>query len=126
VIDAEERAPEVECGHDGYTRLTGRPLHRRKLKLLPDGLEVADSVTGGGHSAEARFHVHPDWVVSAAADGAQGIILSPEGRKIDWQVEAGHGRLQASSFHPEFGISIPSSCLAVDLAKGRSFVRFRW
>ncbi|MGB3900551.1 MAG: alginate lyase family protein [Mesorhizobium sp.] len=125
-IKAGGQAQEVECGHDGYTRLAGRPLHRRKLKLLPDGLEVADSVTGGGYPAEARFHIHPDWVVSAAADGAQGIILSPEGRKIDWQVETGHGRLQASSFHPEFGIGIPSSCLAVDLAKGRSLVRFRW
>lgn len=125
-IKAEKQATEVACGHDGYTRLAGRPLHRRSLNLMADGLEVADRVTSGTYSAEARFHVHPDWTVSATNDGTEGAMMSPEGRRIDWQVETGRGRLQASSFHPEFGVSIPSTCLAVDLAKGRSLVRFLW
>ncbi|MGB3646410.1 MAG: alginate lyase family protein [Mesorhizobium sp.] len=126
VIKAAEQAAEVECGHDGYAGLAGRPLHRRMLKLLPDGLDVTDSVAGGTHAAEARFHVHPDWTVSASADGGEGAILSPKGWKIDWQIETGHGKLQASLFHPEFGVGIPSTCLAVGLAKGQSLIRFRW
>lgn len=122
-IDGETAG--IDCSHDGYRRLDGQPVHRRRIRLLPDGLDVADSVSGSGHGAEARFHFHPGWTVSAA-EGGLGTARSPEGPSLTWRIEAGKGRLEPSSYHPEFGVDIPSTCLAVLLSAGQSRVEFRW
>jgi hypothetical protein len=116
----------VGGAHDGYRRLAGRPVHRRTLKLLPQGLDVADSVRGGEHRAEGRFHFHPDWTLPSATKGDAGTAMSREGHAVDWRAEIGQGRLERTSFHPEFGVDITSTCLAVELAKGQSLVTFRW
>jgi uncharacterized heparinase superfamily protein len=117
---------EVGCAHDGYSRLAGQPVHRRKIRLLPEGLEVTDDVTDVGQAAEARFHFHPAWAVSAGPEQCEGTAKSPEGRSIAWRTGPGRGRLEASSFHPEFGVDIPSICLAVALAKGQSYMHLGW
>lgn len=116
----------ASCAHDGYTRLSGRPVHRRVVELAPGGLVVDDRVSGGDHPAEARFHFHPDWTVTASAGGGGGTARSPDGRAATWSVAAGQGRLEAASYHPEFGRTVPTICLAVTLAAGQSRVQFRW
>src|SRR5690606_13786285 len=50
----------VECGHDGYYRLPGRPMHRRTWRMRGHRLTVVDMVTGDYSKAEARFHLHPE------------------------------------------------------------------
>src|SRR6202034_2591158 len=48
------------AAHDGYRRLTGRPVHRRTWTLTAAGLEVRDRVTGGGrHGLAVRWHLDP-------------------------------------------------------------------
>ena len=37
----------AEACHDGYRRLPGRPVHRRRWTLTSAGLEVSDEVTRG-------------------------------------------------------------------------------
>ncbi len=116
----------VACAHDGYRRLPGRPTHRRTITLLPHGLDVTDDVTDVGVAAEARFHFHPAWAVAAEPEHREGTVKSPAGDSIAWRIETGRGRLEASSFHPEFGIAIPSMCLAVEPATGQSRIHFSW
>jgi len=125
-IDGDANGTEIDCSHDGYRRLSGWPVHQRTARLLPGGIEVADSVTGGEHHAEARFHFHPDWVVSTTAEGEEGMATSQDGDSLSFRVETGRARLEASSFHPGFGVGIASTCLAVELAKGQSRVKFSW
>lgn len=125
-IVEEGDSRRASCAHDGYTRLSGRPVHRRVVELAPGGLVVDDRVSGGDHPAEARFHFHPDWTVTASAGGGGGTARSPDGRAATWSVAAGQGRLEAASYHPEFGRSVPTICLAVTLAAGQSRVQFRW
>ncbi|MEX2529124.1 MAG: alginate lyase family protein [Gemmatimonadota bacterium] len=57
--------------HDGYRRLAGSPIHRRKVEAGPGWLRVADEVVGGrGQSVRARLLLGPDIEVRQVDDGA--------------------------------------------------------
>ena len=61
----------AEAAHDGYRRLPGRPVHRRRWTLSGAGLEVSDEVTGGRrHEVVVRWHLAPGAAVQLQADGA--------------------------------------------------------
>jgi uncharacterized heparinase superfamily protein len=50
----------IEAAHDGYRRLPGRPVHRRRWSLSPAGLRVEDVITGQGtHVVALRWHLAP-------------------------------------------------------------------
>ena len=50
----------IEASHDGYRRLPGSPVHRRRWSLTAAGLQVDDQVTGGGeHEIAIRWHLAP-------------------------------------------------------------------
>jgi uncharacterized heparinase superfamily protein len=59
------------AAHDGYRRLPGRPVHRRRWTLTGAGLQVDDEVTGGSrHKVVIRWHLAPGAAVHLRADGA--------------------------------------------------------
>ncbi len=116
----------VSCTHDGYDRLPGRPRHRREWRMADGELVVSDQVTGRHRAAEARYHLHPDLGVEAAADARRGVLRLPGGERVDWCVESGRARLEPATWHPRFGETRASTCLAVALDDGRAAVRFAW
>jgi uncharacterized heparinase superfamily protein len=60
-----------EAAHDGFRRLPGRPLHRRRWSLAAGGLRVDDLVTGTGlHTVIVRWHLTPGTVVRLEPSGA--------------------------------------------------------
>jgi uncharacterized heparinase superfamily protein len=100
----------LSAGHNGYGRLSGKPLHHRKWTVDSAGLEVVDEVAGTGvHLVEVFFHVHPDWhphlkddnlCLLSATGGGQCLALRLD-RGMTWQVES-------STWHPQFGVSVPN------------------
>lgn len=116
----------VSCAHDGYRRLAGQPLHRRTWRFDANGLVVSDKVDGERHYAEAAFHFRPDLSLSIAGDGQSGALASDSGVALRWRAGKGVARLEPSTWHPEFGASIPSSRLVVALSEGESIIEFSW
>jgi hypothetical protein len=56
----------IEAAHDGFARLGGRPVHRRRWSLTAAGLRVDDLVTGSGpHAIAVRWHLAPGSTVRA-------------------------------------------------------------
>jgi hypothetical protein len=50
----------AEAVHDGYRRLPGRPVHRRRWQLTETGLRIEDHVTGRGrHALVLHWHLAP-------------------------------------------------------------------
>ncbi len=107
----------IEAHHDGYRRLPGRNLHRRRWFAGRHRLCIDDVVSGEHRLAQARFHFHPDltlapehgdWLVRAA--GAVIAVVRFE--------QPGAVQLVASTWHPGFGQSIPGQCLVADLHQG--------
>ncbi|WP_202820866.1 heparinase II/III family protein [Rhizorhabdus dicambivorans] len=115
---------EAGGAHDGYRHLGTRAVHRRRVTLGEHGLTVEDSVTPDT-PAEARFHLHPAVRISIEGPG-RGLLFPPEGGPIRWNAQAAAVRVEASSYHPEFGVSLPSSCLSLTLGGGCSTLSLEW
>jgi uncharacterized heparinase superfamily protein len=114
----------VACSHDGYRRLRGRPIHRRQWQMDGSRLRIIDSIDGGAHQAEARFHFHPEVSVTLNASGTAGAAAAPGADPMRFVIGAGAARLEASTWHPEFGLAVPAKCLVVTMVDGHSDVCF--
>jgi len=115
----------AEASHDGYLRRRNRPVHARRWELAPKHLLVEDRVSAPDAAADAHFHVHPNVAVSATGNGA-GTLILPDGAAIQWRAEGGDVRIEPSTWHPEFGVSLPNACLIVPLAAGQARLELRW
>lgn len=120
VLDGETAV--VGCSHDGYRRLSGHPVHRRQWALGARELVITDELSGVFARAEARFHVHPS---VSLAPGEESILVLPGGQQVRFSVEGGMVRRVGSTWHPAFGASVPTKCLAVDFAN-RLTTRLTW
>lgn len=116
----------IECAHDGYRRLPGRPVHRRQWRLSEHGLEVDDRIEGRCNSAIASFHLHPD--VGCTRDHEAGGRLCIAGApEIHWSAEGGTVRIEDDTHRPEFGVRVASRCIRLDLAaSGATRLRLAW
>ena len=87
---------------------------------------IEDNISEKTKRAEARFHFHPDVQVLQKENKKQGTIQLPNRKYIEWEINEGQGRLEASTWHPRFGVSISNICLVVRLTRGQSKINFRY
>lgn len=123
---ADTKITKVSCAHNGYACLPGSPTHHRTWLMDAHGLTVTDWVEGAHQSAEARFHFHPAVKVHTGPGQTEGTVALPDGTVMTWQLDHGHARLEASTWHPRFGHVEPNVCLAVKLVDGSSTLHLRW
>ena len=117
----------AEGAHDGYAHLPGRPVHRRRFELRPDGLDIADETGAPALPAEARFQLFPGTALELDPDGRSARGLGPDGACcFQLSLQGGPARIEQSSWHPEFGVSVPTTCLVLPLADGRARFSMRW
>ncbi len=122
-LDATSELWTVSAAHDGYRRLPGRVIHRRRWEFGSNSLLVADRVDGRHEIAHARFHFHPR--IEAALSGArEGSLSGPDGLTVRFLIKKGRAGVEDSTYHPEFGCSIRNQCLVVELEQGESVVVF--
>jgi uncharacterized heparinase superfamily protein len=115
----------VRCAHDGYTRLKGRPIHLRNWEISTSGMVISDTIEGDFGRAVARYRFHPECVLSPS-DGRSGSVEIAGERALSWSVEQGRAAITDSTYHPEFGLSLPTKCLEVELGRGGARIRFGW
>jgi uncharacterized heparinase superfamily protein len=123
---SEEHRIGVECAHDGYERLANRPIHRRAWSMDSRGLRVLDIVTSAGIPSQARFHFHPEVSVALDEESGKGSARISGAGALNMDILAGKGRLEPSTWHPEFGVTRSSRCLVISLHEGKSAVQFNW
>jgi uncharacterized heparinase superfamily protein len=103
----------LSAAHDGYRRLKGRPLHRRRWVLTPRGLRIEDRIEGRFGEAVARLRVHPDFDtdghdIRCRDDGGDSEL------RLRWRSEAAGDALTPSRYHPGFGLS--RACTVIETA----------
>lgn len=113
----------VSCSHDGYKRLSGQPIHTRQWRYEKRSVSISDWVTGRFKSAEARYHLHPAWVVEFASNS---ILCRFEGKVAKLVVKFGNPRLEDCTYHPEFGARINNQVLVLALIDGFAEVEISW
>lgn len=123
--DQRDDALILEGSHDGYKRFTGAPIHTRRWELRSGSLHVSDKLSDSRHTAEARYHLHPD--IQVAFDTNQtGEFILKDGKHVRWTAESGPARSERTTWHPEFGKSIENTCLVLPLVQGRAVLDVSW
>ena len=94
-----------EGAHDGYKRLRGTLIHRRRIEY--DGSShwlVVDHLEGAGkHQAKSYVHLHPDFT----ADIAGRWVSIRDAAGLEWatleMLNEGEINVEDSWYYPEFG-----------------------
>ena len=124
----EDGRPWLEGSHDGYRRLPGRVIHRRRWLLEPGGLRIEDALTGRAHGAVAALHLHPRVRAEASGqDGATVLLHLGNGTRARLSFEGARGvSLERAAWHPEFGLSADCTVLRVALHGGLLRTHLSW
>jgi len=121
-----DEAISVTCSHDGYKRLKGKPVHTRQWHFEPGQMVVTDNVQGGFRQAVAYYHLHPD-VRARCGDGVgNGWIELDGGHTAKWLVTGGQVSIEDSTYHPEFGLSIPNQVIKVVFTGAEAVFTLLW
>ncbi len=113
--------------HDGYRRLPARPVHARSLTLQHNGLLVEDTIEGYFQHAQSRFHFHPGVSIEVDPGGQRGACRLPDGSAVTWQSEGcSAARIETSTWHPAFGVSMPNSCLVLKWETRQCTFQMHW
>lgn len=103
---SEDGMVTFEGAHDGYARLTGKPIHSRKISYDGQGSWVIEDLLEGRgrHRMESYVHIHPDFHV--AQMGACIEIIAHSGHTIAIIEPLGPSdtRLEQGWYFPEFGV----------------------
>ena len=97
---------KLSACHDGYKRLSGKPVHCREWLFEKGILIIHDKIGGKGiHKIMSVLPLHPDIKVVHTAENR--IVLDVEGHEVMVAVE-GEGILEVvkGTYHPEFGLSV--------------------
>lgn len=115
---------DISCSHDGYRRLATPLLHRRSWFVTGDSMRVCDEIGSGAVNAKAYYHLHPS-VAVAVSDG--GFLLTlPAGGVVRVAVSGGAVAVEESSWHPQFGLSLPNKRIAISIESNSLEVNMSW
>ncbi len=87
---------------------------------------MSDRIEGGHERAVAAFHFHPALMSIAAPDGLSGTLSIAQGTTLRWRIAKGAARIEPSTWHPEFGVSLSAQRLLLTLSGGESVIEFSW
>jgi uncharacterized heparinase superfamily protein len=100
----------LSAAHTGYRRLPGKPVHERKWSFFDRKLVIEDKVISGkSHSIDIHFHIHPHWDVTLQKN--QAILKQGDMEVLLVSDSCGELQMEDSSYHPEFGLSVPGKKL---------------
>ena len=115
---------KVGCSHTGYRWLKGKPHHRREWLFDGRNLAVSDTIVGHFNQAQARYHLHPDWHTELNDNELR--CSDAAGNRVAFLVVKGRASIEGSTYHPEFGLSIPNKVLVVDFESAEAEVIVSW
>lgn len=122
-VKRDSDAVIVEAAHDGYCRLPGRVVHRRRWILQANRLEVIDIIEGAFSEAVSRVYFHPDVRVKKVGAGGTAYLFD---RTVSWETNVVDSTVESTSWHPEFGVSVPNSCLRMKMAPSKQSAHYRF
>jgi len=116
-----------EGTHDGYRRLPGAPVHRRRVRYDGAGaIEVTDDISGGGtHQVASRIRLAPGY--TPVIKGSYAAVSGPDGRPVA-RIELSDGarpRLEGGCYFPQFGVQLACQVVVLE-ACGRIPLRLSY
>ena len=103
-----------EGAHDGYRRLSGKPIHRRRMSYDGQGSwMIRDLLEGSGmHRMESFVHFHPHCLLVPSGEGVFRIERDGEAIAVIETLNTCRMEIQQGCYFPEFGLSQKNPVLA--------------
>ena len=101
----------IECSHDGFNRLKGKVVHTRTWEMSKNAVRILDILKGNFDTAKVFYHIHPD--IEVEVNGNIVYLKAKNGRLYTIEVNGGFPEVYKSTWHPEFGKSLPNKKLIV-------------
>jgi uncharacterized heparinase superfamily protein len=104
----------IQASHNGYRRLREPVTHTRIWELDDRGVRITDRFTGSGHHKIGLFfHLHPNILADGVGQGRFDMRTEVPGfERVTVEVAgADASRLMPGTWHPQFGVSEPTSVL---------------
>lgn len=110
-VKASSDSLSVLATHDGYTRLAGKPLHRRHVLMTSNRIQINDSILYGyGQRAVARLMLAPE--ISIEKVGRQWFL---RGKKLNIEIECDYPIVEEETIcFLDFGHKYVTKQLVVD------------
>ena len=125
-IEQSDQLTSISCSHDGYSRLNGKPIHKREWQFLDSSLIIKDCIKGPFSSANAYFHFHPSITIVENQNNVWNLKMS-NGKECILKVKSGESVIQKSYYSPKFGSKMNTYCLKVSLSKKEnSHIEISW
>jgi len=101
----------IEAAHDGYCRLAGQVIHKRKIEIIENSIFILDSLEGKGeHSCSAFYHLHPHWKVVSNLEDRRITIQDNSNDKIELDFSQ-KVEIKENFYHPNFGVNIQNNTI---------------
>lgn len=115
----------LEAGHDGYLRLPGKVIHRRRWALAPDQLRVVDTLGGQFAAAKAYFRFAPGHAAEADIAGAGNVRWGEN--TLRWRGSGATSMtIEAGTWHPRFGSNKECEVLVAAFTGANLETEFHW
>jgi uncharacterized heparinase superfamily protein len=121
-IQREGHTLQITCSHDGYQRLPCRATHTRQWNFSASKLSVKDTISHPKVPACSMWHFGPD--IQLLGAGPYRCTLAA-GHELTLGVDGATHALGQGTWHPEFGMSVPTALLTCTFA-AESQVWMEW
>ncbi len=110
--------------HNGYKKQGINCIHHRTWNVSLTTLEVDDVLQGEFDSAIGHLHLHPS--VKVLSNNDTGCVLHSVDCEIEFEVTGANLVVENSTWHPEFGVVIPSKKLTLQYNQPRVTYKINW
>ncbi|NVK74122.1 MAG: alginate lyase family protein [Oceanospirillaceae bacterium] len=122
VISSSER--KFSATHNGFKGQGVNCLHRREWSFNEASLTIIDELIGKANNAIGYFHFHPSLKIVVKHNKCLEVSL--EDIAVNISFEGADFVLETSTWHPEFGLSIPNKVLLFTFCKNKVVTRIEW
>lgn len=109
-IISDSHSLEIIAEHNGYSRLKGKPMHKRSFHVTNNSMVIEDEISGVFENAIAYFYIAPDATIGE---------LSLDKLKIDMldlpiSIESSNPiEISESTYCQGYGLEVPTKCLKI-------------
>lgn len=119
-VDILDDTVSISAQHDGYLRFNGGVIHNRTIRASENMISIEDNVSGSFKVARSVFHIHPDITIDIISS-TELKLTSQSGGVVIFRTSS-PVRIESTSYHPGFGISISNKKIVIPLLNGFSKV----
>ena len=114
IVQTGQESVLFEGAHDGYRRLSGKPIHRRCMSYDGQGSWIVrDMLEGSGtHRMESFVHIHPDCSIVPSGESVFRIERDGEAIAVIEALSTCRMEIQQGCYFHEFGLSQKNPVLA--------------